>query len=151
MIPPSRFNFRRHSGDGGDGSPLLRMVFCGKIGMFFIDALLMHSCPSSHSSIPGPSEMAKGPSSSHQTERRNPKPLSTEGSIIPGETEGDGLLCREYVLVGDTRGRIQPHNRWRFAFITSSSYKHQLIYAIRNNLRAPAPPSRPEDITHTHN
>ena len=31
------------------------------------------------------------------------KPLSTEGSIIPGETEEDGLLRREYVLVGDTQ------------------------------------------------
>lgn len=31
------------------------------------------------------------------------KPLSTEGSVIPGETEEDGLLRREYVLVGDTQ------------------------------------------------
>src|ERR1700741_1134105 len=30
------------------------------------------------------------------------KPLSTEGSVIPGETKEDGLLRREYVLVGDT-------------------------------------------------
>jgi len=29
--------------------------------------------------------------------------LSTEGSVIPGETEEDGLLRREYVLVGDTQ------------------------------------------------
>ncbi|KAG2006923.1 CAMK/CAMKL/GIN4 protein kinase, variant 2 [Coprinopsis cinerea AmutBmut pab1-1] len=34
--------------------------------------------------------------------RRN-KGLSTEGSFIPGETEEDGMLRREYVLVGDTR------------------------------------------------
>jgi len=26
-----------------------------------------------------------------------------EGSFIPGETEEDGMLRREYVLVGDTR------------------------------------------------
>ena len=32
-----------------------------------------------------------------------PKPSSLEVSIIPGETEEDGLLRREYVLVGDTR------------------------------------------------
>ncbi|KAJ7291463.1 other/ULK/ULK protein kinase [Mycena rebaudengoi] len=32
-----------------------------------------------------------------------PRPLSTEGSFIPGETEEDGILRREYVLVGDTR------------------------------------------------
>ena len=31
------------------------------------------------------------------------RPLSTEASIIPGESEEDGLLRREYVLVGDTR------------------------------------------------
>lgn len=30
-------------------------------------------------------------------------PLLTEGSIIPGESEEDGALRREYVLVGDTR------------------------------------------------
>ncbi|KAH6903283.1 other/ULK/ULK protein kinase [Coprinopsis sp. MPI-PUGE-AT-0042] len=32
-----------------------------------------------------------------------PSGLSTEGSFIPGETEEDGQLRREYVLVGDTR------------------------------------------------
>ena len=31
------------------------------------------------------------------------RPLSTEASIIPGETEEDGMLRREYVMVGDTR------------------------------------------------
>lgn len=31
------------------------------------------------------------------------RPLSTEESIIPGETEEDGMLRREYVLVGDTK------------------------------------------------
>lgn len=35
--------------------------------------------------------------------RQAPRPLSTEGSIIPGETEEDGMLRREYVLVGDTQ------------------------------------------------
>jgi serine/threonine-protein kinase ULK2 len=29
--------------------------------------------------------------------------LSTEASIIPGESEEDGLLRREYVMVGDNR------------------------------------------------
>lgn len=29
--------------------------------------------------------------------------LSTEGSLIPGETEEDGKLRQEYVLVGDGR------------------------------------------------
>ncbi len=31
------------------------------------------------------------------------KLLSTKGSIIPVETEEEGLLRREYVLVGDTQ------------------------------------------------
>ena len=31
------------------------------------------------------------------------RPLSTEASIIPGESDEDGLLRREYVMVGDTR------------------------------------------------
>ncbi|KAI0752666.1 kinase-like protein [Daedaleopsis nitida] len=31
----------------------------------------------------------------------HPKPLSPDTSLIPGETEEDGLLRREYVLVGD--------------------------------------------------
>lgn len=35
--------------------------------------------------------------------RRARRPLSTEGSFIPGETEEDGNLRREYVLVGDGR------------------------------------------------
>ena len=53
----------------------------------------------------GPPEMTRRLSlPQHQPERyHHSKPLSTEGSIIPGETEEDGLLRREYVLVGDTR------------------------------------------------
>lgn len=39
------------------------------------------------------------PNSVHHARR----PLSTEGSFIPGETEEDGNLRREYVLVGDGR------------------------------------------------
>lgn len=35
--------------------------------------------------------------------RTKGRPLSTEASIIPGESEEDGLLRREYVMVGDTR------------------------------------------------
>ena len=44
-----------------------------------------------------------GPSRPLPHRRSLAKPLSPEGSIIPGETEEDGLLRREYVLVGDTR------------------------------------------------
>lgn len=42
--------------------------------------------------------------SSKQPERRPlARPLVADGSIIPGESEEDGALRREYVLVGDTR------------------------------------------------
>ena len=37
------------------------------------------------------------------TGRQNGRGLSTEGSFIPGETEEDGNLRREYVLVDNTR------------------------------------------------
>ena len=52
-----------------------------------------------------PPVVLRSPSSTSATSDIRPalKPLSTEGSIIPGETEEDGLLRREYVLVGDTR------------------------------------------------
>jgi serine/threonine-protein kinase ULK2 len=105
MIPPSKFNFRRASGEGGDGSPLtangvlprdgcVLRLFASRFSDLFV--------PSSNSSrerfTGGPSEVAR-PS----LPKQHTKPLSTEGSIIPGETEEDGLLRREYVLVGDTR------------------------------------------------
>lgn len=89
LIPPSKFNFRRRGMETGvtgtshtaDGGP------------------------------PGPVDLKKArPLSSSPPITTNGfggmndgKPLSTEGSIIPGETEEDGLLRREYVLVGDTR------------------------------------------------
>jgi serine/threonine-protein kinase ULK/ATG1 len=55
--------------------------------------------------------MEHAPAVAHQTSYLTPfpvsrpvlRPLSTEGSVIPGETEEDGLLRREYVLVGDTQ------------------------------------------------
>ncbi len=40
---------------------------------------------------------------SNEASSRNVRPLSTEASIIPGESEEDGDLRREYVMVGDTR------------------------------------------------
>ena len=42
-------------------------------------------------------------SPAHADGHRPAGPLSTEESVIPGETEEDGMLRREYVLVGDTR------------------------------------------------
>ncbi|KAF9456734.1 other/ULK/ULK protein kinase [Collybia nuda] len=92
MIPPSKFNFRRASGEG-DGSPLATN-----------GVLPRESSNSSREKFTAP-EMVRGPSlPPNAAERRQtPRPLSTEGSFIPGETEEDGILRREYVLVGDTR------------------------------------------------
>lgn len=69
------------------------------------DLILTTSSHSSREKFASPAEMARRPSlPSNSVERRHlSKPLSTEGSIIPGETEEDGMLRREYVLVGDTR------------------------------------------------
>ena len=65
----------------------------------------------SHYSPPREHGMEYAPPVSHATSHFSPfpvsrpvlRPLSTEGSVIPGETEEDGLLRREYVLVGDTQ------------------------------------------------
>ncbi|KAJ7641323.1 kinase-like protein [Roridomyces roridus] len=86
LIPPSKFNFRQESGSGTrSGVP---------------------SSPSSTSSRDKilPPEKTRRPSfPSNPSPLRVPRPLSTEDSYIPGETEEDGMLRREYVLVGDTR------------------------------------------------
>lgn len=74
MIPPSKFNFRNRDGAVG-----------------------VHD---ETNGTPPPTGITLP---SRSSPLRPTKPLSTEGSIIPGETEEDGLLRREYVLVGDTR------------------------------------------------
>jgi len=89
LIPPSKFNFRRRD----------------------IDKVATATSPIANGGPPGPVDLREAPSlpSSPPTatngigELNGVKPLSTEESIIPGETEEDGLLRREYVLVGDTR------------------------------------------------
>ncbi|KAI9442103.1 kinase-like protein [Lactarius psammicola] len=88
MIPPSKFNFRRRESEAASPS--------------------QEGSPSSP-----PKGVSMGPPPLGPRTTSNPpdvpvvrpplKPLSTEGSIIPGETEEDGLLRREYVLVGDTQ------------------------------------------------
>ncbi|KII91572.1 hypothetical protein PLICRDRAFT_156776 [Plicaturopsis crispa FD-325 SS-3] len=91
MIPPSKFNFRkRESGsdfppsqDGQAASPPSSRPKSG-----------------SFSKMGAPPEVVRAPS---EQRPQIPRTLSTEGSVIPGETEEDGLLRREYVLVGDTR------------------------------------------------
>jgi serine/threonine-protein kinase ULK/ATG1 len=74
MIPPSKFNFRKRDSVAG------------------VHDETSGTPPATETTLP-----------SRLSPRRPTKPLSTEGSIIPGETEEDGLLRREYVLVGDTR------------------------------------------------
>lgn len=92
MIPPSKFNFRRVSGgaEEGDGSPHSAN-----------GALPRDSQSSSRDKVVAPVTRPRRPSFTGANERF--KPLSTEGSFIPGETEEDGQLRREYVLVDDTR------------------------------------------------
>ncbi|KAI0043068.1 Pkinase-domain-containing protein [Auriscalpium vulgare] len=88
MIPPSKFNFRKHEGSPSSQSEVP-----------------MSASPRSPmpdirpTPVRVPSSTGKPPSDPRPVLR----PLSTEGSVIPGETEEDGLLRREYVLVGDTR------------------------------------------------
>ncbi|KAJ3782000.1 other/ULK/ULK protein kinase [Lentinula aff. detonsa] len=90
MIPPSKFNFRRTSTVGEPGStPPLN------------DPLI----PKERYSQPQLKSRQSSASSNLSARPRMPssRPLSIESSVIPGETDEDGLLRREYVLVGDTR------------------------------------------------
>ncbi|KAI0372436.1 Pkinase-domain-containing protein [Pilatotrama ljubarskyi] len=89
MIPPAKIKFRRRSQTGGRTS--------------------MDNPPPD-----GAMENLAGPSRSRSPPTQAPsfspptqsKPLSSntpDTSLIPGETEEDGMLRREYVLVGDRR------------------------------------------------
>lgn len=80
MIPPSRFKFRQQ--DVAETSP-------------------PEARPSASPRNPPTDLSRRASTSSRPSPRRAPKPLSTEGSIIPGETEEDGRLRREYVLVSE--------------------------------------------------
>ncbi|KAJ2928467.1 hypothetical protein H1R20_g8618, partial [Candolleomyces eurysporus] len=89
LIPPSKFNWRRPHPDAVEAGPSGVNV-----------------SGSERSEAGRATEKGRRPSFPASTaERRHiAKPLSTEGSFIPGETEEDGKLRREYVLVEDTRG-----------------------------------------------
>ncbi|KZT08148.1 Pkinase-domain-containing protein [Laetiporus sulphureus 93-53] len=80
MIPPSKFNFRKRE--------------------------IVGTPPQDGSSSASPTGIVEVPRSPRASPRREsstlPKPSSTEGPI-PGETEEDGMLRREYVLVGDRK------------------------------------------------
>ncbi|KAJ7241666.1 kinase-like domain-containing protein [Mycena haematopus] len=101
MIPPSKFNFREPRQDNGS---VTRIPMANPMG-----TPPSPSSASSRDKFTPPTEKIRRPSNPSSTipvnhsPLRPPRPLSTEGSIIPGETEEDGILRREYVLVGDTR------------------------------------------------
>lgn len=61
------------------------------------------------SSSPNPSRDSR--QSPAQSPPLRPQPLPAEGSDIPGETEEDGLLRREYVLVDD-RNAVEVHRAY---------------------------------------
>ncbi|KAF8801247.1 Pkinase-domain-containing protein [Phlegmacium glaucopus] len=91
MIPPSKFNFRRPSNmEEANGSPQSGNA-----------ALPRESSNSTPDKIVPPTNKSRR--QSFTTGRQNDRTLSTEGSFIPGETEEDGNLRREYVLVDNTR------------------------------------------------
>ena len=113
MIPPSRFNFRRAGGAAEAGpSHTTREGRTSTDGRSPVSAhnnhLIAHSpspsaSPASRHSGLGPDAAngAAGPTAIKTAGRT--KRLSTEGSFIPGETEEDGNLRREYVLVEDRK------------------------------------------------
>ncbi|KAK2463328.1 hypothetical protein APHAL10511_004639 [Amanita phalloides] len=94
MIPPSKFNFRRHhaanqvppSGTVNEKEYPVEQRIAAPVATPATEMARRFSMPTSG---------AEG--------RRLTRPLSTESSFIPGESEEDGMLRREYVLVGDTR------------------------------------------------
>ncbi|CAL1709962.1 unnamed protein product [Somion occarium] len=77
MIPQSRFDFRRRGGEGSRENVMIN----GGTGE------VSHSL-----SLPRVQHV-----------QSTSKPVSNDGSVIPGETDEDGLLRREYVLVDDKR------------------------------------------------
>lgn len=104
MIPPSRFNFRRTSDTPPKPQQLLQPP----------QATIDGSPRTTNVALPrlttgNGRERVSGQAETNKTafpaipNRGNGRRLSTEGSFIPGETEEDGVLRREYVLVDDTR------------------------------------------------
>ncbi|KAL1726290.1 hypothetical protein EV714DRAFT_255023 [Schizophyllum commune] len=117
LITPSKFNFRRTSsgavgetrndadarrdtvnGDQamqGDISPTTTPVLRRTSGTLRQPSGISRTAPGAPDYQPPPSSQTSPPSPT--------RPSEIEVSVIPGETEEDGLLRREYVLVGDTR------------------------------------------------
>ncbi|RPD61722.1 kinase-like protein [Lentinus tigrinus ALCF2SS1-7] len=78
MIPPAKIKFKRRTSTGQE--------------------VMVQDFPPER--IAGPSRSPPGPSPQFSPVVKS-KPLSPDTSLIPGETEEDGALRREYVLVGD--------------------------------------------------
>ncbi|TFY50358.1 hypothetical protein EVG20_g11565 [Dentipellis fragilis] len=104
MIPPSNFNFRRTSKTQGEFEEATAAAVTSPVptrdaprppAPAAVPPQTLAPQAQVETQIHTPPQSAKAPASR--------RALSTEGSIIPGETEEDGLLRREYVLVGDTR------------------------------------------------
>lgn len=69
--------------------------------LLFLCAILLNGCSSPVLGVMDPEQpeqLRRVP-----TEPARRRQLSTEASIIPGESEEDGLLRREYVMVGDNK------------------------------------------------
>lgn len=106
MIPPSRFHFRRTS-DTSQQPPPQQLLQLPQATIDRSPGTTNVSLPrlttlNGRERVPGHTETNKTafPVIANQGNRRR---LSTEGSFMPGETEEDGVLRREYVLVDDTR------------------------------------------------
>lgn len=87
MIPPSKFNFRRTSTLGDAQQTVTETP--------------VYPTPTREHAPPPPISRLQSAHAPVIAEKKPPIPI--EASVIPGETEEDGILRREYVLVGDSR------------------------------------------------
>lgn len=87
MIPPSKFNFRRMSTLGDAPQTVTEIP--------------VYPTPTREHAPPPPISRLQSAHAPVIAEKKPPIPV--EASVIPGETEEDGILRREYVLVGDSR------------------------------------------------
>ncbi|KLO06515.1 kinase-like protein [Schizopora paradoxa] len=92
LITAPKINFRRRDNMSGNVTPSV-------VPRTATDNPQGGSPPFPPPSDPNQPERRK----SNDASSRHMRPLSTEASIIPGESEEDGDLRREYVMVGDTR------------------------------------------------
>ncbi|TFY79857.1 hypothetical protein EWM64_g4154 [Hericium alpestre] len=111
MIPPSKFHFRRREETGQTDAPAPPLALptpTRDAPPPPVPATMLATPPTGKTqrpTLPSPAHAKTSPNIPRNVTAPPfaHRPLSTEGSIIPGETEEDGLLRREYVLVGDTQ------------------------------------------------